>query len=331
MAQVKSPNGPDTKDTRRSCVVTGAAGFIGYTLSTRLLEGGWRVVGVDAFTDSYGPGEKVARAERLSRLPRFTFIRGDLATMALSSVLQGSEVVFHLAGRAGVRQSFDLKSKYVHDNVIATRAVVVAAQEMGVRRLVYASSSSLYGNTPPPFREDGPLAPISPYGQTKLEAEKICLSGGVTGDLESIALRYFTVYGPEQRPDMGIRLFLEAAIAGRSIKVFGDGSQRRDFTYVDDIVRATIAAADTETFGCAVNIGGGSDVSVSDLLLTIQELVGKPVALDNLPFARGDVNKTEADLTLARKILDFEPKVRLREGVERELAWLRDLSHNEGA
>ena len=236
-------------------VVTGAAGFIGARLSHRLLDDGWEVVGIDAFLDTYDPSEKLVRAAGLVRRKGFALATGHLGELDLAEQLDGAEVVFHLAGRAGVRASFALESRYRRDNVDATARLVKAARDAAtVRRLVYASSSSVYGDAPLPFSEDGATRPVSPYGMSKLEAERICLSA--SGDeLETVALRYFTVYGPGQRPDMGLRIFAEAAWAGRPIVVFGDGSQSRDFTYVDDIVDATCRASSAPAAGLAVNVG----------------------------------------------------------------------------
>ena len=316
---------PLPETTRRRCVVTGAAGFIGSQLATRLHEQGWAVTGIDGFTDSYDPVEKHQRAAALERLGGVSIVVGDLVTSNLESLFDGAEVVFHLAGRAGVRASFDIETRYVHDNVTATEAVVAAARPGGVRRIVYASSSSVYGNSPTPFREDLPPAPISPYGRTKLEAERLCLEAASSG-LEAVALRYFTVYGPGQRPDMGLRIFAEAALHGRPLTVFGDGTQRRDFTYVDDIVDATIAAADAPASGLAVNIGGGSSVTLLEVLDLLGSLVARPVDVRFHPFARGDVLATEADSTRAASLLGFRAHVPFERGFRAEVAWVRDRS-----
>ena len=307
----------------RRCVVTGAAGFIGSHLCQRLVREGWSVTGVDGFTDAYDPVEKVMRAANLVRTGGFSLTVGDLAELDLVDVFEGAEVVFHLAGRAGVRASFSGVHRYEHDNVVATQRVLGAARATGVRRVVYASSSSVYGNGRTPFREDAALAPISPYGQTKLTAEQLCLDQAGTG-LETVALRYFTVFGPGQRPDMGLRIFAEAALTGQPITLLGDGTQRRDFTYVSDIVAATVAAADAPAEGLAMNVGGGSDVSILEVLDLLREFVGSDLVLDVQPFARGDVRVTAADLTRARALLGFEPRMPFAAGFEREVAWVRD-------
>ncbi|MHB1536390.1 MAG: NAD-dependent epimerase/dehydratase family protein [Acidimicrobiales bacterium] len=316
----------ESKPSRR-CVVTGAAGFIGSRLCEGLIRDGWSVVGIDGFTDSYDPAEKVLRAARLSRLPGMSMVPGDLVDLDLKRVLDGTDTVFHLAGRAGVRSSFSLEHRYIHDNVTATECILAASREAGVRRVVYASSSSVYGDGQTPFREDAATAPISPYGRTKLEAERRCLAAAGAG-IEAVALRYFTVYGPGQRPDMGLRIFAEAALTGRPIILLGDGSQRRDFTYVDDIVAATMAAADAPVSGMAVNVGGGSSVSLLDVLDLLRSFTAQELEVDVQPFARGDVRVTAADLTRARELLGFVARVPFEVGFEREVAWVRDrLEH----
>ena len=247
-------------------LVTGAAGFIGSRLCHHLLDEGHDVVGIDGFTDSYDPSEKLARAADLARRPGFTLVPGHLTDLRLDELLNGIEVVYHLAGRAGVRASFQLESRYRVDNVISTQLLVAASRRASsVRRLVYASSSSVYGNAPVPFREDADTIPLSPYGWTKLGAERACLDADGS-ELETVALRYFTVYGPGQRPDMGLRIFSEAALAGRPLRVFGDGSQSRYFTYVGDIVRATYKAASASATGISINVGGGSRVTLIETL-----------------------------------------------------------------
>lgn len=308
---------------QRKCVVTGAAGFIGSRLTGRLLDLGWQVQGIDAFTDGYDPSEKLTRAAQLVSAPGFNFVAGDLVHTPLDELTNGAEVVFHLAGRAGVRPSFALEHKYRHDNVSATEKLLASCRRSGVRRVVYASSSSVYGNAALPFVESGATGPISPYGRTKLEAEEMCLASVHLG-LEATALRYFTVYGPGQRPDMGIRIFAEAALQRRPIRLLGDGSQRRDFTFVDDIVDATIKAADAPTVGRVINVGGGSTVSLSDVLEMLEDIVGIDLDVRKEEFARGDVLATEADLTLSKSLLGFQAKVPFEKGLAEEVAWVKD-------
>ena len=303
-------------------MVTGAAGFIGSRLASRLLDEGWRVVGVDALTDSYDPEEKRARARALARRSGYRHVAGDLVDLPLAEALEGVEVVYHLAGRPGVRDSFRLEERYHHDNVVATAHLVEAARSAdSVRRIVYASSSSVYGDAPLPFHEDGPTGPLAPYGQTKLEAERICLEASGPS-LEAVALRYFTVYGPGQRPDMGLRRFAEAALTGRAIELFGDGTQSRDFTFVDDIVGATALAATAPAAGMAINVGGGSRVSLLEVFSLLEELIGTPPRLLRRPFARGDARHTVADLRRSRDLLGFQAATSFRDGYTSEVDWL---------
>lgn len=305
------------------CLVTGAAGFIGSRLCAHLLDNGHQVVGVDAFTDSYDPAEKLARAAALAARPGFTLVSGHLADLPLQRVLEGVEVVYHLAGRAGVRASFEREPDYRRDNVVATAALLDASRHAAsVRRLVYASSSSVYGNAPVPFREDRATLPLSPYGWTKLEAERLTLAAH-GADLETVALRYFTVYGPGQRPDMGLRIFAEAALDGRPLRVFGDGSQSRDFTYVDDIVAATYQAASAPASGVAINVGGGSRVTLIETLELLSRIVARPINIRFEQFAPGDALHTGADLTRARELLGFDPATSLADGLEAEVNWIR--------
>ena len=313
----------------RTCMITGAAGFIGARLAHRVLDDGWKVVGVDAFTDSYDPAEKLARAETLGDRSGYHSVVGDLVDLSLTEHLEDVEVIFHLAGRPGVRDSFSLASKYHHDNVEATSRLLNSATDASsVRRLVYASSSSVYGDAVLPFREDGPTAPISPYGQTKLEAERACLEA-CGPNLEAVALRYFTVYGPGQRPDMGLRRFAEAALSGRPIHLYGDGTQSRDFTFVDDIVEATLLAADAPVVGLAINVGGGSSITLREVFALLGELVGVAPEIEEEPFARGDARHTGADLFRAEKLLGFRAQIGFAEGYAAEVAWLATRSRDE--
>ncbi|HUY60601.1 MAG TPA: NAD-dependent epimerase/dehydratase family protein [Candidatus Dormibacteraeota bacterium] len=307
-----------------TCLVTGSAGFIGSRLTHSLLDDGWDVVGVDACTDSYDQAEKHGRAALLERRHGYRHVTGDLVDLPLDAHLRGVTTIFHLAGRAGVRDSFQLLSKYRHDNVEATARLLDSARRTpSVRRLVYASSSSVYGDAALPLRETARPGPISPYGQTKLDAERLCLAASTAGGLEAVALRYFTVYGPGQRPDMALRRFIEAAIAGRPLHLYGDGSQSRDFTYVDDIVAATRSAAEAPADGIAINVGGGSRITLSATLELLAAVVGRPLVIERTAAVRGDVQHTWADLTRADRLLGFRPRVDLRQGLAAEADWLR--------
>ncbi len=307
-----------------TCVVTGSAGFIGARLTERLLDEGLEVIGIDAFTDAYDQAEKWARAARLQRHPGYRHLTGDLATMSFDTCLRGVTTIFHLAGRAGSRASFEHAPKYIHDNVAATARLLEGARRApSVRRLVYASSSSVYGELAAPRREDDEPAPISPYGETKLEAERLCRAASRAGDVETVVLRYFTVYGPEQRPDMALRRFIQAALDGRAIELYGSGSQSRDFAYVDDIVDATRRAAVAEADGLPVNVGCGVRVTLSAALDLLAEVIGGRLVVEHRAAPPGDAQHAWADLTRATTLLGFHPTVGLREGLAAEADWLR--------
>jgi len=311
-------------------LVTGAAGFIGSRVCTHLLGEGHDVVGVDGFTDSYDPGEKLARAAALTRESRFTLVSGHLAELPLDEVLDGVEVVYHLAGRAGVRASFALESRYRRDNVVSTALLLAASRrEPSVRRLVYASSSSVYGNAPVPFREDGNTFPMSPYGWSKLDAERLCLAADGS-DLETVALRYFTVYGPRQRPDMAFNRLIAMALRGEPFEVYGDGEQTRDFTFVADAVAGTVAASERGRPGAAYNLGGGSRRSMNSVLETLSSLLGRPVERVYRQPQRGDARDTAADISLARGDLEYEPSYEFHTGLESQLTWQQALVETAG-
>ena len=314
-----------------TAMVTGALGFIGSRLAGQLLADGYDVIGVDCVTDAYNESEKLARLDVLREHPRYRHAGVDLAEAPLDDLLSGVEMVYHLAGRAGVRDSFSMVAKYRHDNVEATENLLSSARRApSVRRLVYASSSSVYGDADLPFLEEGPTSPLSPYGQSKLDAERLCLQSDGDG-LTTLALRYFTVYGPGQRPDMGLRIFAEAALQRRSIRVFGDGTQSRDFTYVDDVVVATRLAADVAASGVAINVGGGSRITLWEVLEVLAELTGEQIQVEHEPFARGDARHTGASLERAETLLGFTARVGFADGYAAQVQWLRSMLSSAGS
>lgn len=303
-------------------VVTGVAGFIGSTLSERLIALGHDVVGIDCFTPYYDVRVKRANLAGLLAGPRFRLVEGDLVTLDLGAALDGADYVFHQAAQAGVRASWgDTFATYTHCNVDATQRLLEAVKDRPIRKLVYASSSSIYGNAELPMRETARPQPVSPYGVTKLAAEHLCYLYHANFGVPTVALRYFTVYGPRQRPDMGIHKFIRAAITGEPITVYGDGTQSRDFTFVDDIVQANVQAALQPVVGEAINVGGGSRIVLSDLLSLIQEAAGRPARLVYAENQKGDVGHTGADCSRARALLEFQPAVDIAEGVRRQAAW----------
>jgi nucleoside-diphosphate-sugar epimerase len=308
-------------------LVTGCAGFIGSHLSERLLEQGHEVVGVDCITDYYDPELKEANLRRLLEHAAFRFHRADLTVADLSPLLRDVEVVFHQAAQPGVRASWGTTfDTYLRNNVLATQRLLEAAKELPLRKLVYASSSSVYGDAESrPTSESALPKPVSPYGVSKLGGEQLAHLYWRNYDVPTVSLRYFTVYGPRQRPDMAFHRFARNALTGRTIEIYGDGEQTRDFTFVDDAVDANIAAAMSDARGVALNIGGGSCVSVNEVLGTLRQIVGRPFEVTYQQVAYGDVRHTSADTRLARELIDYRPSRSLRDGLEAEVGWMDTL------
>jgi len=310
-------------------VVTGAAGFIGSHLAEALLDHGFEVTGIDAFRASYPEADKRANAAGLVGRPGFELVEGDLSAMELDPLLAGADVVFHQAAQAGVRSSWGLDfDLYVRDNVIATQRLLEACVRRGVRRLVAASSSSVYGDAPTyPTTEASTTRPVSPYGVTKLAGEHLCLAYAQLGAsaMTVATLRYFTVYGPRQRPDMAFRRFLGAAYAGRPITVYGDGEQTRDFTFVDDAVRANLLAMAAPFRAEPVNVGGGRRVTLNEVLDLIGRITGRRLRTVRAPSQPGDARHTGADGARAEALLGYRPEVDLETGLAREAAWVAGL------
>jgi UDP-glucose 4-epimerase len=308
-------------------LVTGAAGFIGSTLVDALLEDGVDVVGVDAFTDHYDPARKRANLAGALRRPGFKLVEADLRRAPLEPLLDGITHVVHLAALPGVRSSWGESFRaYAEHNVVGTQRLLEAirARGGGIARLVAASSSSVYGRqTPDPTRETASPAPISPYGVTKVATESLLLAYHASFGLSTVALRYFTVYGPRQRPDMGIHRFFEAARSGTPVTIYGDGTQTRDFTFVDDAVRATMAALTTQGVDLVYNIGGGQTVALGALLDGIALVAGRAVERLHVEAQPGDPLHTSADTDKARGDLGYQPLTTLVEGLRRQWEWQR--------
>ncbi len=298
-------------------VVTGAAGFIGSHLCSHLLDQGDEVVGVDCLTDYYDPQRKLANLAELSGRPGFTDCRLDLTTAPLTTLFEGCDVVYHLAGQPGVRGSWGEDfDPYLGRNILATQRVMEAARTMQLWKVVYASSSSVYGDSETyPTGEDLLPRPVSPYGVTKLAAEQLCELYRVTAGVPTASLRLFTVYGPRQRPDMAFTRLIEAALAGETFLLYGDGQQSRDFTYVGDVVAAMRLAATSPWTGVA-NIGGGARTTMNAVIEKVQALLGE-LQIVRLPSQRGDVRHTSADTTQARLGFGYDPQVSLDVGLER--------------
>jgi UDP-glucuronate 4-epimerase len=293
-------------------VVTGAAGFIGSHLSETLRARGDDVVSVDCFTDYYDPQEKEENARGLDVL------RVDLAEEGLD--LDGVDAVFHLAGQPGVRSFGEAFPLYLRRNVLATQRVFQSAAEAGVR-VVFASSSSVYGEAERyPTPEDTVPRPISPYGITKLACEQLAHAYATGFGLDAVALRYFTVYGPRQRPDMFFRRVCDLLLAGGTFEIFGTGEQSRSFTEVGDVVRATIAALDAPA-GSVYNVGGGEEASMLEAIAILERVSGRTLDVRRVDRARGDVARTRADVSRIAADLGWEPHVALEDGLNRMWAW----------
>jgi UDP-glucose 4-epimerase len=306
-------------------VVTGAAGFIGSHLVESLLADGREVVGVDSFTDYYPRPAKERNLAAARDHRAFRLVEGRVQDLDLAPLLEGAGEVYHLAAQAGVRASWGRDFEvYTENNVLATQRLLEAGAAARVPRLVYASSSSVYGDAAAlPLREDAVCRPVSPYGVTKLAAEHLAGLYHVNMDVPAVSLRYFTVYGPRQRPDMAFHRFLKAARDGSAIQVFGDGGQTRDFTYVADIVAATRAAALSGRPGGVYNVGGGERVALNDVVARIEAVTGRRLEVVRQGAQKGDMRDTFADTTAAARDLRFRSTVTLDEGLAREWEWVR--------
>lgn len=314
-------------------VVTGAAGFIGSHLCERLLADGHEVVGIDSFTDYYGRALKERNLEQVRANPNFSLEELDLVDGDPRAPLAGARIVFHLAGQPGVRPSWGSDfDRYVRDNILATQRLLEALKQAEIERLVFACSSSVYGDAEVfPTRETTLPRPVSPYGMTKLAAEHLTMVYLRNFGLPAVSLRYFTVYGPRQRPDMGFSRFMQAMLDDEEIEIFGDGEQTREFTYVSDAVEGTVKAATADVTGQILNIGGGSRVTVNRVLDTLEDISRMKARRRHLPAAPGDPRHTGASINLARERLGWEPRVSLRDGLARQWEWYRNTQRASAA
>jgi UDP-glucuronate 4-epimerase len=303
-------------------LVTGCAGFLGSHLSERLLELGYEVVGIDCFTANYGAPRKFRNLERLLEEPRFRLARIDLAVDPLGELLEGVEDVFHLAGQSGVRGSFGTGfGAYVRHNVQVTQRLLEQVAERPLRAFVYASSSAVYGHADRSAVESMALRPVSPYGMSKVAAESLAGVYWRTRGVPVVGLRYFTVYGPRQRPDMAFSRFLRRALAGEPLQILGDGRQCREFTYAEDVIEATVAAAARGRRGAVYNIAGGASVPVLDVVGLLEALLDRRLAVEHLPSALGDARNTRADTSAAAAELGFAARTALSDGLAAQLEW----------
>jgi len=307
-------------------LVTGVAGFIGSALARAELDRGNEVVGIDCFINYYPRAIKERNLEPLLADERFSFHEENVLEADLDSLLEGVEVVYHQAAQAGVRASWGQDFEiYTFNNVQATQRLLESCKGRNLR-FIYASSSSVYGNCERlPMREDHPTAPLSPYGVTKLAGEHLARLYWANFRLHTVSLRYFTVYGPGQRPDMAFHRLIKAILRDEEFPVFGDGRQTRDFTFIHDAVAANLAAAERGRPGAYYNIGGGSRVSLNEVIALVEKIIGRKARVRHAEPQKGDVRHTYADTSLARRELGYRPRVALEEGLRAEIEWIRTV------
>jgi UDP-glucose 4-epimerase len=308
-------------------IVTGCAGFIGSHLSEKLLEGNFKVIGIDCFTDYYSRTIKENNIKNCLKNENFSLIDQNLMDLDLESIFKKSPILFHLAAQPGVRSSWGEQfSTYVTNNILVTQRILEYAKKNNVfKKIVLASSSSVYGNQNGKMNEDSTLTkPLSPYGSTKLASENLGSLYYHNFELPVTSFRFFTVYGPRQRPDMAFTRFINAALKGKEITVYGDGNQRRDFTYIEDIVSGMIASMDHAAKGEIINLGGGHVVSVNETLEIIKNITDKDLRVSYKEKQKGDVDHTEADISKASKILEFKPKTTINDGLVKQTEYIKE-------
>ncbi|WP_457621114.1 SDR family NAD(P)-dependent oxidoreductase [Persephonella sp.] len=325
----------------QTVLVTGAAGFIGWKTSKLLLEGGFNVVGIDNMNSYYDVRLKEWRKKDLERYENFRFFHIDIENLGALRVLFDSfqfDAILNLAARAGVRYSMENPHVYLQTNAQGTLNLLEMMKDHGIKKMVLASTSSLYAGQPMPFKEDLPVnTPISPYAASKKAAEVMAYTYHYLYDLDITVVRYFTVYGPAGRPDMSIFRFIKWIDEGKPIKLFGDGSQARDFTYVDDIARGTVLAMKNLGYEI-INLGGGKNpISLKSIIQKIEDLLGKKAVIEYRPFHKADMKETWADIEKAEKILGWRPEISIDEGLKRTVQWyienrewLKDIKLEEG-
>ncbi|MBW2647208.1 MAG: GDP-mannose 4,6-dehydratase [Deltaproteobacteria bacterium] len=309
------------------CLVTGAAGFIGSHLCERLIKEGCSVIGIDNFMDYYPRSFKESNISGLRSAPNFEFIERSILECDLIKLLEDVDAVFHQSAQAGIRASWGTNFRtYSDNNILATQMLLEAAKKSPVKKFVYASSSSVYGDTTDlPMRESSVTRPVSPYGVSKMAAEHLCYLYYKNFGVPTVSLRYFTVYGPRQRPDMAFHRFLKWILEGTPLQMYGDGEQSRDFTHISDIVDANWLAFQKGAPGEVFNIGGGSRVTMNQVISIMEEITGSAATVDYQQVQKGDVRHTSADMTKARKGLGYKPTVSIREGLETEYEWIQTL------
>lgn len=304
-------------------LVTGCAGFIGSHLTENLLSKGYEVIGVDCFTDYYSKKLKKENMKSFIYNDDFTFIEKNILSI---EKFPHVDYVFHMAAQAGVRASWGEKFQiYTTNNIEATQHLLEFYKDQKIKKFVYSSSSSVYGDSDLPMNEKTLLKPVSPYGVTKLAAEHLCYLYWKNYQIPTISLRYFTVYGPRQRPDMAINKFIHAILNKEEITIYGDGTQTRDFTYISDVVHALLLAATSELKGEVYNVGGGSRISVNELINEIEEISSMKARLNYAEKQKGDVKDTGADLYKIKKDLGWNPTVNVHDGLKNYVDWFKEF------
>ena len=307
-------------------VVTGCAGFIGSALSDRLLQEGFEVIGVDCFTNNYDKALKQRNLQSLLKNPNFTLLEKDILQIDWNYQLKGIQYVFHQAAIPGVRSSWGKSfNQYVENNVWATQILLEAAKNGSIEKFIYASSSSVYGLTEGSTEETRLPRPLSPYGVTKLAGEQLCHLYADNYQVPTVSLRYFTVYGPGQRPDMAFHKFIKAMLANEPITVFGDGTQTRDFTYISDAVEANLLAVKSPFVGEVFNIGGRSRIGLHNVIEKLGDLIGKKPKIEYLQKQAGDPPHTWANISKAEKMLAYNPKVSIEKGLKLQVEDMKTL------
>ncbi len=306
--------------------MTGVAGFIGSHLAEKLLEDKIKVIGIDSFTNYYSKKIKKNNLINCLKNKNFNFIQNDLMKVELEPILKKTDYIFHHAAQPGVRSSWGTEfDTYVKNNISVTQRLLEISKNLkSIKKIVIASSSSVYGNQKGIMSENSITKPESPYGATKLASENLGMIYHSNYNLPVICLRYFTVYGPRQRPDMAFTRFITNALCRKELTIYGDGNQTRDFTYIDDIINANVACMHSDYNGGLINVGGDHVISINKILFKIQKNLGFKLKIKYLQIQKGDVNHTKANISKAKKILKYVPKISIDEGLKNEIDYLKN-------